>query len=191
VDAATSETVGQCQRSVDAAQAVIDTVTAAYLDLPTPCRLWAVRDLLAHMVWMQQVFSGGLTGGEVPPEPTPIGDDVARRFAEAASAALSAWRTVDWGSMLLRLPFSELPAAIGIRVFIGDNSIHAWDLATALGRPFEIDEELAGPQLDLMQQFYDPTSRGPYASFDLATPFPPGASTTERLIALSGRQLPA
>jgi uncharacterized protein (TIGR03086 family) len=142
------------------------------------------------MVWMQQVFAGGLTGGEVPEEAAPVSEDASAEFASASAEALDAWRTVDWASMLLRLPFSELPAAIGVRVFIGDNSIHTWDLATALGQPFEIDEALAGPQLDLMQQFYDPTSRGPDASFDLATPAPPGASTTERLIALSGRRLP-
>ncbi|HVN51745.1 MAG TPA: TIGR03086 family metal-binding protein [Acidimicrobiales bacterium] len=189
MDATMTEAIEHCQRSVDAAQAVIDRVTAADLDRPTPCRDWQVRDLLAHMVWMQQVFDGGLRGGEMPEEPSPVGDDVAGEFAAASGSAMTAWRTVDWSAMTLRLPFSELPAAIGVRVFIGDNSIHTWDLATALGRRFEIDEALAGPQLDLMQQFYDPTSRGPDASFDLATPAPPGASTTERLIALSGRRL--
>ena len=191
MDGPTSETVEHCQRSVDAARAVVDTVTPGDLDRPTPCRHWAVRDLLAHMVWMQQVFAGGLKGGEVPPEAAPVDAGDAQAFADASAEAMQAWRTVDWGSMLLKLPFSELPAAIGVRVFIGDNSIHTWDLATALGQPFEIDEDLAGPQLDLMQQFYDPTARSPDASFDLATPVPPGATTTERLIALSGRQLPS
>jgi len=184
------EAIDHCRRSVDAAQAVVDTVSADDLDRPTPCRDWKVRDLLAHMTWMSRVFAGGLTGGDVPDAPSELGPDPAGDFAEASATALAAWRDVDWSAMNLRLPFSELPAVIGVRVFIGDNSIHTWDLTTALGRPFEIDEALAGPQLDLMQQFYDPTSRGPDASFDLAAPCPPGASTTERLIALSGRRLP-
>jgi uncharacterized protein (TIGR03086 family) len=184
------EAIDHCGRSVEAAQAVIDTVTSTDLRRPTPCAHWEVRDLLAHMIWMQRVFAGGLTGGEIPDEAAPITDDPAGEYAAASATALAGWREVDWPAMTLRLPFSELPAAIGVRVFIGDNSIHTWDLATALGQPFEIDDELAGPQLDLMQQFYDPTNRGPASSFDLATPAPPGATTTERLIALSGRQLP-
>jgi uncharacterized protein (TIGR03086 family) len=142
------------------------------------------------MIWMSRVFAGGLTGSEIPDQPAPMGDDPAGEYAATSAAAMAAWRAVDWSAMTLRLPFSELPAAIGVRVFIGDNSIHTWDLATALGRPFVIDEELAGPQLDLMQQFYDPSNRGPDRSFDLAAPCPPGVSTTERLIALSGRRLP-
>ncbi len=190
MDATMIEAIDHCQRSVDAAQAVIDGVGEADLERSTPCADWDVRALLRHMIWMSQVFAGGLTGGDVPDEPAPLGDAPAADFAAGSAAAMAAWRDVDWSAMTLRLPFSELPAAIGVRVFIGDNSIHTWDLATALGRPFAIDEELAGPQLDLMQQFYDPTNRGPDRSFDLAAPVRTGASTTDRLIALSGRRLP-
>jgi uncharacterized protein (TIGR03086 family) len=190
MDATMLEAIDHCQRSVDAAQVFIDSVGESDLGRPTPCAHWDVRSLLEHMIWMGQVFTGGLTGGEIPDEPAPLGDDPAGDYAATSAVAMAAWRGVDWSAMTLRLPFSELPAAIGVRVFIGDNSIHTWDLATALGRPFVIDEVLAGPQLDLMQQFYDPTNRGPQASFDLAAPCPSGASITERLIALSGRQLP-
>ena len=192
MDATTTEAIDHCQRSVDAAQAVIDSVVVASdLDRSTPCTDWDVRALLGHMIWMSEVFSGGLTGNDVPDAPADLGEDPARDYAAASASAMEAWRSVDWAAMTLRLPFSELPAAIGVRVFIGDNSIHTWDLATALGRSFVIDEALAGPQLDLMQQFYDPTSRGPQHSFDLAAPCPAGASTTDRLIALSGRRLPS
>ena len=59
------------------------------------------------------------------------------------------------------LPFSTLPAAIGVRVFAGDQLIHGWDLATALGQPFQIPEDLAAAQLEMMRQYYDPSSRGP------------------------------
>ena len=116
-----------------------------------------------------------------------MGDDPAGDFAAAGAAAMAAWRDVDWSAMTLRLPFSELPAAIAVRVFIGDNSIHTWDLATALGQPFAIDEELAGPQLELMQQFYDPDQpRSPGVVRPGHSRSRPVPRPTERLIALSG-----
>jgi uncharacterized protein (TIGR03086 family) len=183
--------VEHCQRAVDAAQAVVDLVTDADLDRPTPCADWTVRELVAHMIWMQQVFAAGLTGDAMPPEPAEVhdGDDVAAAYSTAGAAAMEAWRTTEWAEMTLQLPFSKLPAAIGVRVCVGDALIHTWDLATALGRPFQIPEDLARPQLELMQQFYDPANRGPQAAFDLATDCPPGASTSDHLIALSGRRL--
>ena len=184
------EAVADCQRAVDSAQQVLDTVTAADLGRPTPCQAWAVRDLVAHMIWMCQVFAGGLTGADIPAGPGPIGDDPAASYAEAAAAVMQGWRTADWQDMTLALPFSELPAAIGVRVFVGDALIHSWDLATALGQPFTIDDDLASAQLEMMERFYNPDNRGPAASFDLATPCPPDATATDRLIALSGRVLP-
>ena len=184
--------VEDCQRAVDTASSVIALVGPEDLGRTTPCDLWDVRTLVAHMIWMCQVFAGGLTGGDVPAEPPEVADgaDVLAAYRDAAAAAMEGWRTVDWADMTLQLPFSKLPAAIGVRVFVGDALIHSWDLATALGQPFQIPEDLARPQLELMEQFYDPDNRGPQAAFDLAADCPDGASTSDHLIALSGRTLP-
>ncbi len=185
-----TDPVADCQRAVDTAQQVLGAVSAGDLDRPTPCASWAVRDLVAHMIWMCQVFAAGLHGDDMPPAPGPIGDDPAATYAAAAAAAMDGWRTADWQDMTLALPFSQLPAAIGVRVFVGDALIHSWDLATALGRPFRIDDDLAATQLEMMQRFYDADNRGPDAAFDLAKACPPDASAGDRLIALSGRDLP-
>ena len=118
----------------------------------------------------------------------PLGaDDPSVRYAGASGAALEAWQTTEWAEMMLALPFSTLPAAIGVRVFIGDQLIHAWDLATALGQPFQIDEDLAATQLEMMRQYYDPANRGPEAAFDLAADWGDPASPSDQLIAMSGR----
>ena len=111
----------------------------------------------------------------------------ASRYAAASAAALQGWRTTEWAEMMLALPFSTLPAAIGVRVFVGDQLIHTWDLATALGQPFQIDEDLAASQLEMMRQYYDPANRGPDAAFDLAADWGDPVTTSDQLIALSGR----
>ena len=180
--------VGDCQRAIDAGAAMVSRVTPADLDRPTPCDQWDVRALVEHMVWMCDVFAAGLEGATPSPSPVPLGaDDPSDRYRASSAAAMAGWRTTEWADMMLALPFSTLPAAIGVRVFIGDQLIHTWDLATAVGRPFTIDEDLAATQLALMQQFYDPANRGPAAAFDLAADCPPSAAMSDRLIALSGR----
>jgi len=180
--------IEQCQRAVAVAQRVIDTVGGADLDRPTPCAAWDVRALLEHEIWMCDLFAAGLLRADVPSQPVPLGDDEpAQRYRAAGGAALAAWQTTEWADMMLELPFSTLPAAIGVRVFVGDQLIHAWDLATALGQPLQIDEDLAVAQLEMMRQYYDPANRGADAAFDLAADCPPSASPSDQLIALSGR----
>ena len=148
-----------------------------------------MRALVEHMIWMCDVFAQGLAGAEPPAAPVPLGaDDPAARYAAASAAALDGWRTTEWAEMMLALPFSTLPAAIGVRVFVGDQLIHAWDLATALGQPFQIDEDLAATQLEMMRQYYDPANRGPDAAFDLAADWGDPMTTSDQLIALSGRR---
>jgi uncharacterized protein (TIGR03086 family) len=185
--------VEDCQRAVDLAAGAIAQVGAGDLDRTTPCDDWQVRDLIAHMIWMGQVFAGGLTGGDVPAAPPVVADDtdLDAVYQHTSAAVMDAWRTTEWADLVLQLPFAKLPAAIGVRVFVGDTLIHTWDLSEAIGRPFQIPEDLARAQLDMMEQYYDPANRGPQAAFDLATPCPDDASVSDHLIALSGRRLPA
>ena len=131
-----TDAVQDCGRAVDVVGPVVAQVTAADLDRPTPCDRWDVRALVEHMIWMCDVFAEGLVGADPPAAPVPLGaDDPMARYGASSAAALVGWQTTEWAEMMLALPFSTLPAAIGVRVFVGDQLIHAWDLATALGRP--------------------------------------------------------
>ena len=104
---------------------VVDTVTAADLDRPTPCARWDVRALVEHMIWMCDVFAAGPGRCRAARRPRAAGHRrPAARYAAASAAALQGWRTTEWAEMMLALPFSTLPAAIGVRVFVGDQLIH-------------------------------------------------------------------
>ena len=115
--------------------------------------------------------------------------DLVTIYDEVAAETLRAWQAPGWADATLALPFGEVPGALALRIFVGDQLIHAWDLATAVGIEFTMPDDLATEQLELMQRFYDPESRGPDRPFDLATDCPPGASAADQLIALSGRTL--
>jgi uncharacterized protein (TIGR03086 family) len=183
-----NDPVQDCGRAVDVVGPVVAQVAAADLDRPTPCAQWDVRALVEHLIWMCDVFAAGLAGADPPGAPVPLGDDdPMARYTVSSAAALQGWQTTEWADMMLALPFSTLPAAIGVRVFVGDQLIHGWDLATALGRTFAMPADLAAAQLEMMRQYYDPANRGPEAAFSLATDCPPDASAQDQLLALSGR----
>jgi uncharacterized protein (TIGR03086 family) len=199
--------IDEARRVVADARDVLATVTAADLGRSTPCAAWDVRALADHMIGMCLAFTDAFeaagaraaAGDDAPAPPEPSGvvpsagdlDAVppVDRYAEASDATLVAWADPGWRGQVLVLPFGSLPAEIAVRVFIGDQLIHTWDLATALGRSFTMDLDLATTQLELMRRFYDPANRGPYRSFDLATEVAVTASVQDQLIALSGRTL--
>ena len=182
--------IEECHVALDAAQRVVDQVDRVDLGKGTPCADWDVRALVTHMIWMCDLFAKGLSGVEqgdvTQPDDLTAGDSGAA-FRRASAAAMDAWRAGPWDDKLLVLPFATMPATIARRIFIGDQLIHTWDLATALGRTCTMDETLAAQQLEMMQQYYNAESRGPDRPFDLATDCADGATTQDRLIALSGR----
>jgi uncharacterized protein (TIGR03086 family) len=62
--------------------------------------------------------------------------------------------------------------------------VHAWDFATAIGRPLDAPPELAERVLELGE--LTPELRA-MAGFDDAVPVPPDASALDRLVAHTGR----
>ncbi len=182
--------IEHCQRAVDAAAEMIGVVTDADLGRATPCAGWDVGALIAHMVWICEVYADGLSGGTPPAAASDLGrHDPAASYGEASGRAMVAWRAGVEPDQMLALPFGTLPVALGVWVFIGDQLIHTWDLATALGRDFTMPAEIAAQQLELMKQHYNPEARGADRPFGVATECPPDASVQDQLIALSGRQL--
>lgn len=183
--------IDDCRRALEAAGRVIATVDPDDLDKPTPCDGWTVRRLLSHMIGMCDDFATGLRGE--PPAEQPAEDrtfePVDEHFDRASQAVLAEWRQPGALDKTIVTPFATFPAAIGVRVFIGDELIHTWDLATALGAEFEMDEDLALAQFEMMKSFYNPENRGPDKYFDLATAVHPDASIQDQLIALSGREV--
>ena len=188
------DAVDDCRQAVAGAKRLITSVGPGDLARSTPCKDWNVRALIGHMITMCDAFSIALgatdDAGYVAP---PLADlelvDPAPAYGEAAAAALEAWSRPGWADKMLRLPFGTLPGSIGVRIFCGDQLIHTWDLATALGCYFAMPDDLASAQLEMMQRYYDASTRGADQPFDLATDCPPDASVQDRLIALSGRSL--
>ncbi len=100
---------------------------------------------------------------------------------------LAAWREPGALERTLATTIRDMPASFATRIVTGDSLLHAWDLASALGRTVSLPADLVDAQLAMMQQYYDPAARRPGRGFDLAVEWPADAPVQERLVALSGR----
>jgi uncharacterized protein (TIGR03086 family) len=111
---------------------------------PTPCDRWDVRDLVAHVVdedrWTPPLL-GGSTIAEVGDrfDHDPLGADPGAAAAKVAEAARAAVSGLDDPATVVHLSFGDVPATEYLWQLTADHLVHGWDLARALGRPYEPD----------------------------------------------------
>lgn len=164
------------------AQRVLAGLTEQDMELPTPCAEFTVAALVDHLV--------GSVSGIGKALGVDITDDAGAspevRVANAAAPALEAFNargldgTVDMG-------FAELPAGTVANILNLEFLVHAWDFATATGRPLEVSPVLAGYVLGLARNTIAPGMRG--KSFAEETLVEESAESLERLVAFTGRQV--
>jgi uncharacterized protein (TIGR03086 family) len=161
--------------------------------LPTPCSEWDVRQIVDHLVLGQQLFARALSGepfddavAAVRAVPDRLGADPAAAYDESAAAMLAAFDAPGVLERPVRVPFGTVPGAVARHLRIVDALVHGWDLAQALGLPFDppaalVEAELAasGPLLARV-----PAERKIFAP---SRPVGDDAPPLERLVALLGR----
>jgi uncharacterized protein (TIGR03086 family) len=132
------------ERAIAYTRATLVQVTEADLDRRTPCRGWALGDLLVHMddsleamAAAAQATSLSLVPSELPGGGADLRDSICAR----ARSRLGQWHPergggVDLGE--LSLP-RELLGAVGAL----EITLHGWDVAEAIARPKSIPPGLA------------------------------------------------
>jgi uncharacterized protein (TIGR03086 family) len=179
------------ERAVDIAHAVMQKVTPADLDKPTPCSEWTVRQLANHMVGGCLMFSRAVRGEAITQRPAftdLLGDDPAAAYGQASEAATESWNEPGALERTLTIPAGQLPGNVAIGLQTTDQILHSCDLAHALGHDLKVPDDLAEALLAFMQRTMTPERRGPGKPFAEAVDVPDGASVQQRLIAFSGRQ---
>jgi len=158
---------------------------------PTPCTKWDVRTLVNHLVyelrWMPPLLAGQ-TIAEVGDrlDGDLLGADPVAAWTNAVQESDAAVAQPGALETLVHLSYGDTPAADYVTEVTADLTVHAWDLARAIG---------AGEQLDptLVQWIYPQAKErlnpaGVPGYFGPAVAVPDSASEQVRLLALYGRR---
>ena len=190
----TTDPVELLARALRLTSDVIATIEPDQAGLPTPCRSWDVTDLVSHLIDDLRKFTLRATGGS-PDWKAPaerVTDGWSQAFDTGAEELLAAWRRVGDLSGTVQAPgMGELPARFPVDQQIAELTVHAWDLATATGRPTDLDEQVGRAALSWAQGALRPEFRGEESegrAFGPETPIAPDAPLYDRLAAYFGRR---
>jgi len=171
----------------------VDAVAPGEWDAPA-LPAWSVADLVAHLtseqLWVPPLLAGELPDAVAPRIPTDpaelLGGDPLTAWETAADGSLAAWASLDGLDRSVQLSGGPTPAGDYLVEMTADLTVHAWDLARAIGGVTQLDAELvaaAGRYADQrLGEGGVPGLIGP------PVPVPPGADPQTRLLARFGRR---
>ncbi len=186
------DAIARYLRALDRLGAVVEAVPAERWDAPTPCSGWSARQLVGHLVDAQGQVLAMLTG-EDPRAPVTglealgalAGPDPAGSWRRAHQAAVSALSGAAPGAAVAT-PLGPRTVEQLLGVALVEPVVHTWDLATATGRPADLDPDavqaLLPGVLALGGQLQASGMYGP------PVPVPDGAPAQDRLLAALGRR---
>jgi uncharacterized protein (TIGR03086 family) len=173
--------------------ALVAAVDDGPLGAPTPCPEYTVGDLLDHIAGLAIAFAEAArkeqgTNASPPPAGTRahLAADWRDRIPADLEALGAAWNDPAAWDGLTTIAGAEMPAGVVGAVALDEVVTHAWDLARALGQPFDADDDtIAG-----CMEFLAPLSEAGaprVPAFGPVVAARDDSSPTERLIALTGR----
>ncbi len=169
---------------------VLADVSDDQLALPTPCEKMRLDALIAHIGMLAAAFTaaarkdfGPLT--DTPPvDGAPLDPDWRTDYPQRLAVLAAAWRDPDAWQGMTRAGGVELPAEVMGSVALAEVVIHGWDVARAVGRPYDIDPATSQACLAHLAQF---DAGGTEGMFGPAVPIADDALELDRIIAMSGR----
>jgi uncharacterized protein (TIGR03086 family) len=182
------------RRAVEISRAIVGSITADRLGVPTPCSEWDLGALLAHMTVQHHGFAAAVAGERTTPAdwaPIPSADPVAD-YSAAADRVLASFAAPGATTATAYLPEIRggvsVPAAMAMGFHFVDYVVHSWDVAVSIGVPVAFDDEVLAAALVVAGQVPDDEqSRGPGLSFAAALPAPPDADPLARVLTALGR----
>ncbi|WP_432521089.1 TIGR03086 family metal-binding protein [Kineococcus sp. SYSU DK006] len=177
--------------AMDVVERLLVLVGPADLAAPTPCAGWSVRDLLAHLVAVTHRVAHIARGGrpfELPSlvEAVP-GDDWPAAWRAGRADLEAAWADDDLLTRTVVHPAGEMPGAVAGTIYVQEFTVHAGDLAAALGRTDLLDDDLARRMLEVSTRFLPASPRGGPVPFGPVVDVPADAPAHVRLAAWLGR----
>ena len=170
--------------------AVVARTTDEDLARPTPCAELDVAGILGHLVTGATAFAAAFRGtGPTAGRPAPAGD-AREAFGPALQELDAAIRSPGALSREVAAPLGVVSGETFARFVALDGLVHGWDIATATGQPYAPSDGLVAA-VDEFARSALSNRRDHGATFADAVEPPAGATPIERLVAHTGRHLPA
>lgn len=160
-------------RALEAATAVFETISATDLDRPTPCARWNLRELIGHMIGQHLGFEKAVSTGDAQPDdfrPVPVTpDSMQGQWHNSVDRLRAAFATMGPDARVRLVEIDAIKrfdrrSAFGIQLL--DTAVHAWDIATTLGRPFRPDHDIVELVAAVADRIPDGASRDVTRAFD-------------------------
>ena len=134
-------------RSADLFESKLVAIPTSSMNAPTPCEDWDVAALIRHSIAGATMSAAILRGASRDEalailDSTALDGDPVDQFRRSADDLALAFAEPDALGRTVAHPAMDMPAAQLLGFRIGDNLIHAWDLARATGGDESLDEEL-------------------------------------------------
>jgi uncharacterized protein (TIGR03086 family) len=185
--------------AVTASVDVVNAVTLADLDRPTPCAGWNLADLLTHMTVQHHGFAAAARGDGADLavwQPSSVADavtaDPAGAYARAAADVLDAFSADGVLDATFTIPEfgpgATVPGAMAIGFHFVDYVVHGWDVARAIDVPFALPADVIDAVLPVTLAVPDGEFREAEASpFARAITGTDAANDLERILLHLGR----
>lgn len=174
---------------------LLATVGDDDLNRQTPCPSYTLGDLVEHIGGFAQAFTasarkefGPLTDGGRPGDADQLEPAWRDRIASDLAVLADAWNDPEAWSGMTRIAGMDMPAEMVGFTVADEIVVHGWDVATALGRPFDADPAMVDASLEFLSAFASPDApAGPDVAFGPSRPVDPSAPPLTRAVALAGR----
>jgi uncharacterized protein (TIGR03086 family) len=173
--------------------ALVESVDDRQLNAPTPCPDYTVGDLLDHIGGLAVAFAEaarkeqGTNATQAPPGNTAhLAPDWRTRIPADLEALGAAWQDpTAWDGTTVIAAMEMSAPAVGA-VALDEVVTHAWDLARALGQPFDADADAIAGAMEFIGPISEPGAPRP-PIFGPVVEVGDDASPMARFIALTGR----
>lgn len=116
-------------------------------NVDTSCEGWTVQDLVTHVVGGNRMAVALLAGASVDDAKTmggrdQLGDDPVAEFVESADDLAASFRAPGALERIVHHRVGDIPATQLLGFRATDYTLHAWDLAHAIGVDEDLDDDL-------------------------------------------------
>ena len=167
-------------------------MTAWIAPRPAPISRWAGSSTTSAS--SRKVFAATAAkdvGERTASPPEPSGSNLEAgwraRMTTDLQALADAWDAPDAWDGMTQAGGHDLPGAIAGRIALDELIVHGWDIAQALGEPFECDDESLSVVADAVRGFRDGNDGEMPGLWGPVVPVPDDAPLLDQVLGLTGR----